>query len=128
MRDWLYVEDHCRAIWRGARRRPARRRSTTIGGDCEQTNLDVVRTHLPRSSIELRPGLPHAPCTSLITFVADRPGHDRRYAIDAGKIRRELGWRPEENFESGLRRTVHWYLDNLPWVARLAAASISAGD
>jgi len=87
-----------------------------IGGNCEQKNLDVVQT-ICRIVDELRPGLLHAPCTSLVTFVRDRPGHDRRYAIDASKIQRELGWRPEHDFASGMRRTVRWYLDNAEWVA-----------
>ena len=78
-------------------------------------NLDVVRTVCALVDRH-RPGLPHAPCESLITYVKDRPGHDRRYAIDAGKIRRELGWRPRENFESGLERTVCWYLEHAAWV------------
>jgi len=72
---------------------------------------------------ELHPGLPHAPCSSLITFVKDRPGHDLRYAIDAGKIRRELGWEPEYDFDSGIRRTVKWYLDNLQWVERVTTGT-----
>ena len=89
-----------------------------IGGDCQQTNLDVVRT-IAAIVDRLRPGLPHAPSTSLVSFVADRPGHDRRYAIDAGKIDDRLGWRPREDFQSGLDRTVAWYLDNPAWVDRV---------
>ncbi len=119
IRDWLFVEDHCRAIilvlLRG---RPGE--VYNIGGNCERANLDVVRTICALVD-ELRPGLPHAPCSSLITFVKDRPGHDRRYAIDAGKIQRELGWRPQEDFSSGMRRTVAWYFDNLPWVERITS-------
>ena len=72
---------------------------------------------------ELRPELPHRPCRSLITFVADRPGHDRRYAIDCSKIGRELGWRPQVNFETGLRETMGWYLDNPVWVDRVTSGS-----
>ena len=118
VRDWLFVEDHCRALWRVlSAGRPGE--TYNIGGDCEQKNLEVVQT-ICRLVDELRPGLPHAPCSSLITFVKDRPGHDRRYAIDAGKIRRELGWRPEHDFDRGMRRTVQWYLDNPQWVARVA--------
>ena len=93
-----------------------------IGGDCERTNLQVVEA-ICRTVNELRPDLPHRPCRSLLTFVADRPGHDRRYAIDTSKIRRELGWAPEEDFESGLTRTVAWYLQNPTWVARVASGS-----
>ena len=119
VRDWLFVEDHCRALWRVLEAgRPGE--TYNIGGNCEQKNLDVVQT-ICRIVDELRPGLPHAPCTSLITFVRDRPGHDRRYAIDASQIQRELGWRPEHDFASGMRRTVQWYLDNPQWVARVAS-------
>ena len=117
VRDWLYVEDHCRAI--GAVLAGGTPGEVyAIGGDCEKTNLDVVQT-IATVVDRLRPGLPHAPCTSLLSFVADRPGHDRRYAIDAGKIRDRLGWRPRENFESGLARTVAWYLDHPIWVERV---------
>jgi dTDP-glucose 4,6-dehydratase len=119
IRDWLYVEDHCRAIrtvLRGGRPGEV----YNIGGDCEQTNLDVVRT-IAASVDRLVPGLPHGPCESLIRFVTDRPGHDRRYAIDATKIRRELGWTPRENFQSGLERTVRWFLEHRAWVERITS-------
>jgi len=121
VRDWLYVEDHCHALRRVlADGRPGE--TYNIGGDCEQKNIDVVRT-ICRLVEELRPGLPHTPCSSLMTFVQDRPGHDRRYAIDAGKIRRELGWRPEHDFVSGMRRTVEWYLGNSQWIARVTSGA-----
>jgi len=121
VRDWLFVEDHCRALWRVLEAgQPGE--TYNIGGNCEQKNLDVVRT-ICRMVDELRPGLPHAPCESLITFVKDRPGHDRRYAIDAGKIQRELGWRPEHDFDSGMRRTVQWYLDNSQWIRRVTSGA-----
>jgi dTDP-glucose 4,6-dehydratase len=117
VRDWLFVEDHCCALWCVLTAgRPGE--TYNIGGNCEQPNLEIVRRVCALVD-ELRPGLPHAPCTSLITYVKDRPGHDRRYAIDAGKVLRELGWKPEHNFESGLRRTVEWYLDNPRWVERV---------
>jgi dTDP-glucose 4,6-dehydratase len=121
VRDWLYVEDHARAIARALEAgRPGE--VYNVGGDCERTNLEVVEA-ICDAVDALRPGLPHAPCRSLIAFVADRPGHDRRYAIDAGKARRELGWRPEEDFASGLARTVRWYIDHPEWVARVTSGS-----
>ncbi|MBX6313306.1 MAG: dTDP-glucose 4,6-dehydratase [Isosphaeraceae bacterium] len=119
VRDWLYVEDHCRALRLVLDRgRPGE--TYNIGGDCERTNLQVVKA-ICGAVDTLRPGLPHAPCASLIRFVQDRPGHDRRYAIDTTKIRRELGWRPREDFESGLARTVRWYLDHPGWVERVTS-------
>jgi dTDP-glucose 4,6-dehydratase len=113
IRDWLYVEDHCRAIVAVlGRGRPGE--TYNVGGHNERTNLEVVKT-----ICALLDGLvsdsPYAPHESLITFVADRPGHDRRYAIDAGKIERELDWRPEETLETGLEKTVRWYLQNRGW-------------
>ena len=111
VRDWLYVEDHARAL-RLVLERGRVGESYNIGGNCERTNLTVVRT-LCALLDELNPaGAPHE---RLIGFVADRPGHDLRYAIDAGKIERELGWRPRESFETGLRKTVEWYLGNRSW-------------
>jgi dTDP-glucose 4,6-dehydratase len=119
VRDWLEVGDHCRALRRVL---DAGRLGETynIGGKSERANLQVVET-ICDTVDALRPGLPHAPCRSLIRFVKDRPGHDRRYAIDASKIERELGWRPRENFESGLRRTVQWYLEHPEWVERVTS-------
>jgi dTDP-glucose 4,6-dehydratase len=119
IRDWLYVEDHCRAI-RLVLARGTPGHVYNVGGDSERANLDVVR-RIASLVDQLRPGLPHAPCASLITYVADRPGHDRRYAIDASKIRRELGWHPRESFESGLERTVRWYLEHPDWVQHVAS-------
>jgi dTDP-glucose 4,6-dehydratase len=114
VRDWLYVEDHCRAIMRVLE---AGRVGEVynVGGSSERTNLDVVRS-ICTILDELRPRSSGESHASLITFVKDRPGHDRRYAIDARKIERELGWRPRESFESGLRKTVEWYLANQQWV------------
>lgn len=112
-RDWLYVGDHCSAIREVlARGRPGE--NYNVGGRCERTNLQVVRTVCALLD-KLRPD-PAGPRERLITFVEDRLGHDRRYAIDARKIEGDLGWRPRETFESGLARTVRWYLDSEEWV------------
>jgi dTDP-glucose 4,6-dehydratase len=116
IRDWLYVEDHCRALDLIARR-GAPGRTYAVGGGNEWRNLDLVR-ELCRTLDRLRPD-PAGSYERLITFVADRPGHDARYAIDAGRIRAELGWEPRETFASGLERTVCWYLDHPAWVADL---------
>ncbi len=119
VRDWLFVEDHCRALRLVLEKgRPGE--VYNIGGRCERTNLDVVRT-IAGIVDRLRPKLPHSPCSSLIRFVEDRPGHDRRYAIDSQKIERELGWQPQQQFESGLELTVRWYLENNRWVDRVAS-------
>lgn len=114
VRDWLFVEDHCRAI---ARVLEAGRVGEVynIGGWNEQPNLQVVRT-ICAILDELAPRADAAPYANQITFVTDRPGHDRRYAMDARKIERELRWRPQETFESGIRKTVQWYLDHGDWV------------
>jgi dTDP-glucose 4,6-dehydratase len=128
VRDWLHVEDHARALHTVlSAGRPGE--SYNIGGDGERTNLAVVRA-ICNSLDEL---LPHRPHAKLIAFVADRPGHDQRYAIDAAKIRGELGWRPRESFDSGLRKTVKWYLDNRDWWepiwnGRYGGGRLGAGD
>ena len=116
VRDWLYVGDHCAAI-RAVLAGGCPGETYNVGGNAEMTNLDVVGT-ICRILGELAPGRDYA---DLITFVKDRPGHDRRYAIDASKIRRELNWTPAESFASGMRRTVQWYLDNGAWLAAVTS-------
>ncbi len=112
IRDWLYVDDHARAL-RLVLERGKPGETYNIGGWNEKTNLEVVQS-ICATLDELHPqGAPHS---RLITYVQDRPGHDRRYAIDAGKIAKELGWKPQETFETGLRKTVEWYLHNTDWV------------
>jgi dTDP-glucose 4,6-dehydratase len=114
VRDWLYVEDHCDAI--GAVLSQGTVGSTyNIGGCNEKKNLEIVNTVCELLD-ELRPNDPVVPHRSLITFVKDRPGHDRRYAMDTRKIERELHWRPKETFETGIRKTVNWYLQHEDWV------------
>jgi dTDP-glucose 4,6-dehydratase len=114
VRDWLYVGDHCAAIRRVlADGKPGE--VYNIGGWNEKTNLEVVHT-LCDMLYKLAPKADGSHYRDQITFVTDRPGHDRRYAIDAGKIARELGWKPQESFASGIEKTVHWYLDNQAWV------------
>lgn len=114
VRDWLYVEDHCAAI-RAVLERGRAGETYNIGGSSEKANIDVV-TAICDLVDELRPGPGKAPRRGLITYVQDRPGHDRRYAIDARKITDELEWKPAEGFESGLRKTVRWYLEQGDWV------------
>ena len=124
VRDWLYVGDHCAAIREVlARGQPGE--TYNVGGSSERTNLQVVQAvcHLLD---ELRPD-PAGPYARLIRFVADRPGHDRRYAIDSRKLERELGWRPRESFDSGLERTVRWYLDNPVWVENVRSGAYRDG-
>ena len=117
VRDWLYVEDHCRAI-ECVLDRGAPGEVYNVGGNNEQSNLQLVKA-LCSLLDEMCPDSPHGPHERLITFVTDRPGHDLRYAIDATKIRTQLGWEPQENLASGLRKTVRWYLDNTEWSERV---------
>jgi dTDP-glucose 4,6-dehydratase len=115
------VIDHCRAILRVLEAgRPGE--VYNVGGNSEKTNLEVVDT-LCALLDERLPDSPYRPHVGLKTFVKDRPGHDRRYAIDAGKLKRELGWEPQETFESGMRRTVDWFLDNADWCRRVTDGS-----
>jgi dTDP-glucose 4,6-dehydratase len=120
IRDWLYVTDHCsaiRAVLAGGRLGE----TYNIGGWNERANIDIVRTICALLD-ELRPD-PAGSYARLITYVKDRPGHDRRYAIDSRKIERELGWRPAETFETGIRKTVEWYLAHPDWVARVQSGA-----
>ncbi len=136
VRDWLYVKDHCAAI-RAVLERGRPGETYNIGGGCERKNLDVVNKIcdlVDELAPPLRSGTADGgsrepitgPRRQLITFVQDRPGHDRRYAIDASKIERELGWTPAEGFESGLRRTVRWYLDHLEWTENVRSGAYLA--
>jgi len=120
IRDWLYVEDHCRAI--GRILEDGREGETyNIGGGNQPENLTIVRT-LCRLIDDRVSESEHVPHDRLITFVTDRPGHDRRYAIDASKVRTQLAWEPSESLETGMARTVDWYLANATWVARVTGA------
>jgi dTDP-glucose 4,6-dehydratase len=121
VRDWLYVRDHCRAIQRVLE---AGRTGEVynVGGDSERENIHVVKTICALLD-QRRPLADGRRRESLITYVKDRPGHDRRYAIDSGKLQRELGWEPQETFESGIARTVDWYLDNQSWCGRVTDGS-----
>lgn len=121
VRDWLYVQDHCdaiRAVLAGGRVGEV----YNVGGDAERRNIDVVRTICALLD-ERRPRADGQPRASQITFVTDRPGHDRRYAIDSSKLQNELGWRPQVDFDSGLARTVDWYLEHQDWVRRVLDGS-----
>lgn len=117
VRDWLFVEDHCEAI-ETVLRKGTIGECYNIGGNNEQTNINIVKT-ICRTVDRLRPDLTHSPSESLITYVKDRPGHDRRYAVDASKIRDQLGWVPRQDFESGIESTIQWYLENPVWVERV---------
>jgi dTDP-glucose 4,6-dehydratase len=121
VRDWLFVGDHCEAL-RAVLARGVPGETYNVGGRSERTNLDVVHTICDLLD-ELVPWAAGRSYRSLVTFVKDRPGHDRRYAIDPGKIQRELGWAPAHGFEEGLRHTVRWYLDHRAWCARITAGT-----
>lgn len=124
IRDWLYVDDHARALYT-VLTKGVPGESYNIGGHNELTNLDVVKT-VCRLLDELLPDSAHAPHAKLIEFVADRPGHDRRYAIDATKIANELNWQPQETFDTGIRKTVQWYLNHQQWSERVMDGSYQA--
>jgi len=121
IRDWLYVEDHCDAI-RVVLERGRLGETYNIGGNNEKTNISVVET-ICRILDQLRPRADRKSYLEQITFVKDRPGHDRRYAINASKIANELGWKPKETFESGIQKTVQWYLDHQDWVEGVISGS-----
>jgi dTDP-glucose 4,6-dehydratase len=114
IRDWLYVKDHCSAIRRVLEAGKSGE-TYNVGGWNEKPNLEVVNT-ICSILDELRSKLDGSSYASQITYVKDRPGHDRRYAIDATKLERELGWKPAETFDTGIRKTVKWYLDNQDWI------------
>ncbi len=121
VRDWLFVEDHCEAL-RTVLERGKAGESFNIGGGEEKHNLEIVEI-ICSILDDLRPHDPVVPHRKLITFVKDRPGHDRRYAIDCRKIERILGWKPRESFESGIRKTIRWYLEHEAWVSEVTSGS-----
>ncbi|MDR3413727.1 MAG: dTDP-glucose 4,6-dehydratase [Formivibrio sp.] len=121
IRDWLYVKDHCSAIRRVLEAgKPGE--TYNVGGWNEKPNIDVVKT-ICAILDQLKPRADGKPYVEQITYVTDRPGHDRRYAIDATKLERELGWKPAETFETGIRKTVQWYLDSQDWVQNVTSGS-----
>ncbi|MGE4239877.1 dTDP-glucose 4,6-dehydratase [Ramlibacter sp.] len=121
IRDWLYVKDHCSAI-RRVLEAGTPGEVYNVGGHNEKPNIEIVQTICALLG-ELRPRADGKPYTAQIAYVKDRPGHDRRYAIDASRIERELGWKPAETFESGIRKTVTWYLENADWVERVQSGA-----
>jgi len=128
VRDWLYVSDHCAAI-RAVLARGTPGETYNIGGNCEQPNIAIVQTLCRALDATVPPstrGLGMASYAELITYVTDRPGHDRRYAINAGKIERELGWRPAETFASGIEKTIRWYLEHPQWIANVQSGAYRA--
>jgi len=124
VRDWLYVRDHCAAVWAVMKQgRPGE--TYNVGGNTEMQNIRIVETICDIMDELIPPG-DGRPRRRLITFVKDRPGHDRRYAIDCTKLTMDLGWRPEETFEAGIRKTIHWYLDHAEWVDRVRSGQYQA--
>jgi dTDP-glucose 4,6-dehydratase len=124
IRDWLYVADHCSAI-RRVLQAGTPGEVYNIGGWNEKPNIDIVHTVCALLD-ELRPRVDGKSYSEQITFVTDRPGHDRRYAVDASKVERKLGWRPAETFDTGIRKTVQWYLDNPGWVANVQSGAYAS--
>ncbi|MBS2021840.1 MAG: dTDP-glucose 4,6-dehydratase [Deltaproteobacteria bacterium] len=120
VRDWLYVDDHAEAVWLVVRRGRSGQ-SYNVGGKCEKKNVEVV--HALIDTVARLTQRPRADFEKLITYVKDRPGHDRRYAIDCSKIERELGWAPRHDFTRGLADTVRWYLDNPKWIANVKSGA-----
>jgi dTDP-glucose 4,6-dehydratase len=117
VRDWLYVKDHCKAVWT-IMKKGRRGQTYNIGGNCEMYNIDVVNK-LCDMLDAIKPGVAGKPGRDLITFVKDRPGHDLRYAMDFSRLKNELGWKPDESFETGIEKTIKWYIDNKGWVERV---------
>jgi len=121
IRDWLYVDDHCEALWKVATQGKVGE-TYCIGGDNQPANIEIVRT-ICQILDELQPDSPFTPHEQLMTFVPDRPGHDRRYDIDISKINSELGWQPRHDLQQGLLATVRWYLEHPEWVAAITQQS-----
>ena len=121
LRDWLFVLDHCEAL-RSVLARGTVGQTYNIGGGSEKCNLEIVET-ICAILDELRPQDQVVPHRNLITFVKDRPGHDRRYAMNICKIERELGWTPRESFESGIRKTIQWYLEHEEWIREVTSGA-----
>ena len=124
VRDWLYVRDHCQAVW-AIMTKGTRGATYNVGGGCEQTNLMTVEMICDLLD-KMAPPQGPSPRSELVTFVKDRPGHDFRYAIDSSKLQKDLGWEPEESFETGLQKTIQWYLDNQDWVERVNSGEYQA--
>ena len=117
VRDWLYVTDHCKAVWK-IMKEGTRGETYNIGGQCELSNIDLVK-RICDTIDEMVGRSDSQPRRELIAFVKDRPGHDLRYAIDFSKLSEEMDWLPDESFETGIRKTIQWYLDNQDWVDQI---------